>query len=123
MILYGQIFSKANSRRSVVNRRTGKMMYIKSQNALDCVKSFTEQAKLLWKGPPLEGPVVFVAHVWYPSRRQDLDVSLLMDLLQGVCYENDRQIERMALSKNYDKNNPRVEVQIYPLEGTDVDLR
>ena len=115
VILYGQLFSKANSRRLVTNRSTGRGMFIKSSKALSAVNTFTAQAREQWKGEPIEGPVVFVAHVWYPSRRQDLDVSLLMDLLEGIAYHNDRQIERMALSKNIDKNNPRVEVTITPL--------
>ena len=112
MILYGQLFSKANSRRAVTNRRTGRAMYIKSQKALDCVRNFTAQALEQWEGPPLDGPVLMVAHIWYPSRRQDLDESLLMDILQGIAYYNDRQIERKAITKNIDKDNPRVDVKI-----------
>lgn len=100
MILYGQLQSKANSRRLVVNRKTGRAMFIKSKEALSAVDTFSAQAKAQWEGEPIEGPVLFVAHVYYPSRRQDLDVSLLMDVLQGIAYHNDRQIERMALSKN-----------------------
>lgn len=115
MILKGTLYSKSNSRRIVVNRKTARVMVIKSKEALSAVDTFSAQARAQWKGEPIEGPVLFIAHVYYPSRRQDLDVSLLMDILQGIAYRNDRQIECMALTKGLDKDNPRVEVTITPL--------
>ena len=114
MILKGRLYSKANSRRLVKNRRTGNWMVIKSKEALQTVKDFTVQAKAQWKGKPLEGPVALKALIYYPSRRQDLDPSLLMDILQGIAYLNDRQIEQMTLQKYIDRDNPRVEVNVEP---------
>ena len=117
MILLGQLHSKANSRRAVVNWRTGKAMYIKSAPALRCVASFKLQAREQWAGKPLEGPVVLRAHIYYPSRRQDLDESLLMDILQGIAYHNDRQIERKIITRGLDRDNPRVEVEVEPFKA------
>lgn len=117
MILYGQLHSKANSRRAVINRRTGKAMYIKSAEALECVASFQAQAREQWQGEPLEGPVTLIAYIYYPSRRQDLDESLLMDLLQGIAYHNDRQIECKVIRRGLDKVHPRVELQVEPFGG------
>jgi len=54
--------------------------------------------------------------VWYQSRRNDLDVSLLMDCLQrcGVI-ENDRSIREQHLFGYVDPEAPRVEVELYAL--------
>ena len=112
MILYGQLYSKSNSRRLVVNRRTGRTMSIKSAPAMECVLSFQAQARAQWKGPPLEGPVSMEAAIFYQSRRSDLDCSLLQDILQGIAFSNDRQIERIVLIKGLDPKCPRVEVEI-----------
>jgi Holliday junction resolvase RusA-like endonuclease len=53
------------------------------------------------------------AKIHYASRRPDLDESLLMDLLQGVAYHNDRQIKAKVITWGLDKLNPRVEVSVY----------
>ena len=109
MILYGPLFQKGNSRR-IVGKRV-----IKSQNALQCVRDFKIQSQAQWKGKPLEGPVTLTATIYYRSKLSDLCTSLLKDILEGVCYLNDRQIVECHEYKRYDKDNPRVEVEITSL--------
>src|SRR5574337_282318 len=110
MILYGTLQSKSNSRKAIINRRTGKMMFIKSKAALECVMSFHTQVKAQWKKPTLTGPVNLQATVYYPSRRSDLDISLLMDILQKAeVYANDRQVISITAEKKLDPENPRSE--------------
>lgn len=54
--------------------------------------------------------------IWYASRRPDLDESLILDLLQGVTYENDRQVkEKHIYWMGVDKANPRCEIEVSPL--------
>jgi len=106
LTLLGPLFQKGNSRR-IVGKRV-----IKSQNALDCVASFRLQAQAQWKGKPLEGRIAITTTVFYRTRASDLCTSLLKDLLEGICYLNDRQIFEEHNYKEHDKNNPRVEVEV-----------
>lgn len=108
--ILGQPYSKANSRRLVTNRRTGRPMFIKSDAAFGYAKAFKLQCPKL---PALiSGDISFTAHIYYGSRRPDLDESLLMDLCQGLIYENDRQIKAKHIFGYVDKNNPRSVIKI-----------
>ena len=110
--IYGECVSKANSRRLVHIK--GKARFIKSEKALLFVKDLQAQAKkikpLLSKD--LEGKI----KIYYSSRRPDLDPSLVMDALEGIWYENDRQFKRLILEKYLDKKNPRVEVFVREID-------
>ncbi len=113
----GQLFSKSNSRQIVMNKRTGKPMVIKNAKAIKCKKDFTLQLKALWDRPPIPEPVHLVAEIYYPSRRPDLDESLFMDCLQDAgVVENDRHIWEKHIKKFIDKENPRVEFNIFQME-------
>lgn len=111
-----KVVSKANSRRVT---RSG--LFIKSQDALDFE---TEAARQIPHDlEPIEGDVLLIATIYYPSQRQDLDESLVMDVLQqhknkagniwfnGV-YVNDRQIKAKIILHALDKENPRVEFKV-----------
>lgn len=128
----GQPFSKANSRQKTKDGR-----FIKSKKALAYCKSFLEQiiykhGMRLWrkfkiveeakggepplfeledKNSPFKGLVVLACHVYYKTRKPDLDVSLVMDMLEksGVI-GNDRQIWEQHLYRYLDPVNPRVEI-------------
>lgn len=116
MILFGNLQSKSNSRMLVTNPKTKKPIFIKSAKARKTFNDMALQANAQWNKPPLEGPVSLMATIYYQSRRSDLDESLLMDLLEGVCYLNDRQIEHKNIWKKFDKDNPRVEVEVVEYE-------
>lgn len=117
--IMGETCSKSNSRRLV--NRGGKPMFIKSQKALDYEANALVQLKLhknRYKWQTIEGPCVLEAEIYYASRRPDLDVSLLQDVLEkGGVYKNDRQIVELHLFKHLDKNNPRSVVTVYEAEG------
>lgn len=55
----------------------------------------------------MTGDLKITLHIWYASRRPDLDESLILDLLQGVIYENDRQVKEKHCYWHLDQNNPR----------------
>ena len=107
--------SKSNSRKIVTNRKTGRMMVIKSQKARD----YEARAKRLLRpiSPLLEGDLKMTATLYYASRRPDLDESVIMDVLQGIVYKNDRQIKAKHIFHALDRDNPRAEVVIEPLQG------
>jgi Holliday junction resolvase RusA-like endonuclease len=54
---------------------------------------------------------------FYFDRERDIDsgIKILLDLLQTSIYKNDKQIKELTVTKNSDKKNPRVEVQITEL--------
>lgn len=87
-------------------------MFIKSEKALAYAESFKRQA--IAAGIFFaEEDVVVTIRIWYASRRPDLDESLILDLLQGVAYANDRQVkEKHIYWMGVDKNEPRCEIEV-----------
>ena len=52
-------------------------------------------------------------HHWSRTKR-DIDnyAKLVLDSMTGICFNDDSQIQFLYLSKFYDKENPRVEIEI-----------
>ena len=105
--ILGEPASKANSRKMVYVR--GKPMFIKSAKALSYADAFKLQCPHC---QPLEGDVAVHMKIWYASRRPDLDESLILDLLQGVAYTNDRQVREKHIYWGLDRDNPRTEILV-----------
>lgn len=103
--------SKSNSRRLV--SFGGRPRLIKSAAALSYSQVFLLQCPQL--SSPLEGDLRFTATIYYSSRRPDLDESLLMDLMQGRIYKNDRQIKEKHIFHGLDPANPRAVIQLETL--------
>jgi Holliday junction resolvase RusA-like endonuclease len=104
LTILGEPASKANSR-----RWTGKF-FIKSEKALKYSDMFKRQCPVLT--PLLEGDLRVHIHIWYASRRPDLDESLILDLMQGHIYGNDRQVKERHVYWHLDKENPRSEIVV-----------
>jgi Holliday junction resolvase RusA-like endonuclease len=119
LIILGEPASMKNSRRLV--KFANKPAFIKSKKALSFAKSallqIPDSAKQM-----LAGDICFKAHIFYASRRPDLDESLIIDVLQAKVdkgnlirrgvYLNDRQIKEKHVFWGLDKTNPRVEIEI-----------
>lgn len=103
-VICGEPASKANSR-----RWTGKF-FIKSEKALNYAKKFAEQCPVL--DPLMDGDLRVTIHIFYASRRPDLDASLIFDLMQERIYTNDRQVKEQHLFWGLDKENPRAEITV-----------
>lgn len=99
----GEPASKANSRKLVTIR--GRPAFIKSQKARDYGDSFKLQCPKL--SPLMTGDLAVIMTIYYASRRPDLDESLILDLMQGLIYENDRQVKERHIYWGLDKTNPR----------------
>ena len=73
----------------------------------------------------LEGDLAFHAAIYYPSRRQDLDPSVILDGLQGLVYANYRQVKVISCARFLDKISPRAEVIVSEIDfdedGDDVE--
>jgi Holliday junction resolvase RusA-like endonuclease len=93
---------------------------IKSNKALAYVDAFKHQACAALAGQKLyEGDLTIVIRIWYASKRPDLDESLILDCLQGIAYENDRQVkEKHIYWMGVDKTNPRCEIAIEKRKAT-----
>jgi Holliday junction resolvase RusA-like endonuclease len=111
-IIYGEPASKANSRRVV--RIGGISRLIKSKKALTYSDVFRQQCKPL--ATMMSGDLKITLHIWYASRRPDLDESLILDLLQGVVYANDRQVKERHCYWHLDPDNPRTFFYIEKME-------
>lgn len=125
-VVYGEPASKANSRRQVMNKKTGNVMYIKSKKAIDYVTAFSLQCPQL--PSPIEDDVSVTIKIYYATRRPDLDESLILDCMQSVVainkktkertmtknniYLNDRQVKHKEITWGLDKENPRSEIRV-----------
>lgn len=107
--IFGEPASKANSRRVV--KIGGVARLIKSHKALTYADVFHQQVRSM-ELRPIEGDVRVTMHIWYASRRPDLDESLILDLLQGVTYLNDRQVKEKHIFWGLDRENPRSEILV-----------
>lgn len=113
-IIFGEPASKANSRKVV--RIGGMSRLIKSQKALNYADAFKLQCKRLPK--LMTGDLRVTIWIYYASRRPDLDESLILDLLQGCVYENDRQVKEKHIYWGLDKDKPRAEIIVEKLVTT-----
>lgn len=115
IVIPAQPRSKANSRR-IVGYRTKKGKWgvrsIKSQKALDFVDVAKSCNLLYGYGSPYTEDVAVYALLAYESRRSDVDESLVLDVLQGVAYENDRSVRRKYIVGTIDKNRPRATIYV-----------
>jgi len=107
-IIFGEPASKANSRRVV--HYGGMSRLIKSKKALTYSDVFRQQCKPL--STLMTGDLRVTLHIFYASRRPDLDESLILDLMQGLIYENDRQVKERHCYWGLDPENPRAEIII-----------
>jgi hypothetical protein len=114
--IFGEPASKANSRRLVA--RHGKPMFIKSSKALSYATMFKQQC-VVSPSQKISEDVVVTIRIWYASRRPDLDESLILDLLQGIAYDNDRQVkEKHIYWMGVDKTNPRCEITVEKIKDS-----
>ena len=109
--IFGEPASKANSRRVV---KFGSMSrLIKSQKALNYSDVFRQQCPVI--NPLMSGDIKMTMTIYYASRRPDLDESLILDLLQGFVYVNDRQVKERHTYWALDPENPRAEILVEQL--------
>jgi len=116
----GQLCSKSNSRR-IVNYG-GKPRLIKSQKALDYEASALIQLKPQLRDHKMfEGYLRLEVHVWYQSKRPDLDITLIQDTLEHAgVYKNDRQVVEIHAFKYWDKERPRIIVRVSEVDESEL---
>lgn len=112
--ILGDPASKANSRR-IVKTPSGKPLVIKSEKAMLYADMFRIQCPCL--KVPVSEPVKVSMTIWYASMRPDLDESLILDLMQGRIYLNDRQVVEKHISRGPSSNTPRCRINIASVSG------
>ena len=72
------------------------------------------QLKLQYGGEIKKGNVVIGEIIFYLKHWRDIQGSLklLFDVMEGIVYENDRQVVQFCVFKKEDKVNPRIEIII-----------
>lgn len=112
----GNLMSKSNSR--IITKFGGRPRLIKKPKAIDYVEGALYQLQEQLRGhQTILGPVRMDITIWYDSRRPDLDVSLIQDILEKAgVYKNDRQVFEIHAAKKLDKENPRLQVTITEIE-------
>lgn len=108
MVVHGEPASKANSRKLV--KFGDRPAVIKSDKARAYAKGFDLQVRPI--SPLWECEIRLDIWIHYATRRPDLDESLILDLLQGKVYVNDRQVRERHVYHMLDKQNPRIEILI-----------
>lgn len=89
-------------------------MYM-TKKGKDVKESYQWQIKSQWKDKPLtENLKVSLVLYFGTKRKQDIDNfnKLALDACTGTVWEDDSQIQEMTIRKEYDKENPRIELSI-----------
>lgn len=128
LTILGQPASKHNSRRQMM--LGDRLTLVKSNKAYAFEQAALPQIPIACR-VQLECDVRVTLHIFYESRRSDLDETVVLDVLQtrwkgkgadrhvvqrGI-YENDRQVKEKHVFWHLDKENPRCEILIEPLEA------
>ena len=108
----GEPASKSNSRRLV--KIKGRVAFIKSKKALNYSKHFELQCPTY--DTLYEEDLAIALKIFYQSKRPDLDESLILDLIQGKVYKNDRSIKLKYVEWGLDREFPRTLVVLGPVE-------
>tara|TARA_R100001594_G_scaffold24026_2_gene47098 strand:- start:11396 stop:11803 length:408 start_codon:yes stop_codon:yes gene_type:complete len=115
IVVLGEPASKANSRQIVMI--SGRPAVIKSKKAREYAKTFAEQCAVMNDIKLLEGDLWIEIEIFYKTRRPDLCEDLILDLLQGIAYTNDRQIKEKYIFHGLDKEKPRSIIRIGQICG------
>jgi len=114
--ILGEPASKANSRRLVFIG--GKPRFIKSKKALLYSRNFDLQCPV--RKNLFEEDLSIAIKIYYKTKRPDLDESLILDLLQGRIFKNDRSIKSKHVEHGLDKEQPRSVIVISSLDNKDL---
>lgn len=107
------IFTKpvpVNQKYGVIN---GRMLLQKKYR--DTKEAIAWEIRSEWTGEPLVGDVALNILIYFGNnRKNDIDNCLkcILDAAEGVLFEDDSQVTELHVFKEYDKENPRVEISV-----------
>ena len=88
-----------------------------SKEGKDLKESYQWQIKSQYHSKPLAVGRKLTATLYFGDKRtHDVDnySKLLLDACTGLLWEDDKQVMEMTVRKDYDKKNPRIEIEIIP---------
>ena len=87
---------------------------LKSQVARQYMRQCKRDASQQVGRPPLVGDVSLTLHWYRPAKRGDVSnrIKIVEDALQGIAYENDKQVAELHVYRHEDKDAPRLEVEV-----------
>lgn len=97
-----------------IYKRHGNIIYL-SKPGKDLKISYSEQVQEQYKGKPLEGSLKLRLELFFGDKRiRDIDNynKLILDACKGLLWGDDKQIMELTIVKNYDKENPRIEMDL-----------
>lgn len=89
-------------------------MYM-TKEGKDIKEGYKWEIKSQYRGKPIIQPItVFIKFFFGTKRKADLDNfnKIVLDSLTGLVYEDDSQIDKLVLTKHYDKERPRIEIEV-----------
>ena len=120
IILHGNAYSTNN-----IYYHHGCRAFIKAKPA-KLKKSYQEQAQEQWGADPLGCNLEVNIGIYFgDKRKRDWDNyhKLAMDSLTGIVWEDDSQIKKATVSLGYDKNDPRIEIEVIIKELDSLDSK
>lgn len=81
-------------------------------------ESYQWQLKSQWKEEITERDIELRVRLFFGNKRKnDIDNfnKVLFDAFTGIVWVDDSQIIKVTTEKHYDKDNPRIEIEIYDL--------
>jgi Holliday junction resolvase RusA-like endonuclease len=90
-------------------------MRILSPKARALKEDYGWQAKQQYKGIPIGNELELYIKIYFGTKRKydwDNFHKLSMDALTGIVWEDDSQIRKATVEKLYDKENPRIEIEL-----------
>lgn len=87
---------------------------ILSRKYRDTKEAMMWEAKSQWQGEPLTGDVTINIFLYLDNHRPDIDsyLKIILDSLDGIAYDNDRQVTELSVIKMHDSEEPRIEIQV-----------
>lgn len=113
IVLLGEPKSTNNIYKSTCRGRFASVYM--SKEGKDLKESYTLQAINQFKKKPHECELEVTVNLYHGThRRSDIDNfnKILFDSLTGLVWVDDSQIVVLTTRKHYDKNNPRIEIEI-----------
>ena len=102
---------------------TGRYRFMTSKGK-DNKEAIALEARQQYRGKPLVCLLkVKIALWWGDKRKRDIDnIKVLLDALTSILWVDDSQIIKLEIAKGYDKENPRVEMEVTTVKGVDNSL-
>ncbi len=90
-------------------------MRILTSKARALKEDYSWQARTQFKGKPFTGDLIIYIKIYFGTKRKydwDNFHKLSQDSLNGIVWEDDSQIQEATVKKFYDKENPRIEINV-----------